>query len=96
MSLFQTKVINLLQKKGYHVVKIIRLNKTGYPDLLAMKINRPDVWIECKEKHDTLKPMQKKRIDQLNQLGKIAVCLKSESGVIYPQNQDQEQFFNNL
>lgn len=96
MSSYQSKIIRLLHENGYHVVKIIRLNKTGYPDILAMKINCPDVWIECKEKNDTLKPLQKKRIDELNEIGKNAVCLKDGSGVIYPGDQEQEIFFNNL
>lgn len=96
MSPYQSKIIKLLNERGYHVVKIIRLNKTGYPDILAMKINTPDLWIECKEKNDTLKPLQKKRIDELNEIGKTAVCLKDGTGVIYPEKQEQEIFFNNL
>lgn len=84
MSKFQTKIIKKLEKSGFTVIKTIRLNKSGYPDVLAMKKGIPDVWIECKEKGDTLKALQKKRIDELNKLGKTAFCLHAEAGLIYP------------
>ena len=53
------------------------------PDLLCMKSGEVDVWIECKEGADTLKPLQKFRIDQLRKLNKIAICLHNEKGAIY-------------
>lgn len=84
MSKFQSKMIRDLKKQGYKVLKIIRLNENGYPDLLAMKPNCIDLWIECKEGNDTLKPLQKKRIDELNELGKKAMCVHEYKGIIYP------------
>ena len=54
------------------------------PDLLCMKQNEIDTWIECKEGNDTIKAMQKYRIDELIKLGKIAFCLHNTKGVIYP------------
>lgn len=84
MSRFQTKTIKILEKQGFTVLKTIRLNKTGYPDILAMKKDCPDMWIECKEKNDTLKPLQKKRLDELISLGKVAFCLQDGKGIIYP------------
>jgi Holliday junction resolvase len=73
-----------MEAKGFLVLKIIRLNKNGYPDLLCIKKNEIDIWIECKEKKDTLSPLQKLRIDQLNEIGKIAYCLQDGKGLIYP------------
>jgi len=52
------------------------------PDLLCMKEGEIDIWIECKEGSDTLKPLQKFRIDQLRKLGKKAFCLHKEKGII--------------
>lgn len=49
-----------------------------------MKENNIDIWIECKEVNDTLKELQKQRIDELNLLGKIAFCLQDTKGIIYP------------
>ena len=81
---YQNKIIKEMQDKGYTVLKIIRLNSSGYPDLLCMKQNEVDVWIECKEKNDTLKELQKFRIDELNLLGKKAFCTQDTKGIIYP------------
>lgn len=85
-SNFQTKTINKYQSNGWTVLKIIRLSDSGYPDVLCMKENEKDIWIECKEGKDTLKELQKFRIDELNNLGKIAFCLHDTKGIIYPDN----------
>lgn len=84
MSAYQNKIKKEFQNKGYTVLKVVRLSETGYPDLLAMKLGEIDVWIECKEKNDTLKELQKFRIDQLNKIGKIAFCTQDTKGIIYP------------
>lgn len=83
-SIFQNKTIKEYESNGWTVLKIIRLSDNGYPDLLCMKKNETDIWIECKEGKDTLKELQKLRIDELNKLGKIAICLHKEKGIIYP------------
>lgn len=81
---FQSKLIKKYEADGWLVLKTIRLNKNGYPDLLCMKSNEVDTWIECKEGSDTLKPLQKLRIDELNSIGKNAFCMHNIKGVIYP------------
>jgi len=83
-SKFQSKVIKEYKSKGYLVLNIIKLSANGYPDLLCIKENEIDLWIECKEKNDTLKELQKQRIDELNFLGKKAICLQDTNGQIYP------------
>lgn len=82
-SLFQNKVIKEYKSKGYTVIKVMKLSANGYPDVLCMKNGETDIWIECKESNDTLKPLQKVRIDELRLLGKIAFCLKDGIGKIY-------------
>lgn len=84
MSAYQNKIKKEFQNKGYTVLKIVRLSDSGYPDLLAMKLGEPDTWIECKEVKDTLKELQKFRIDELNKLGKRAFCTQDTKGIIYP------------
>lgn len=84
MSAYQNKIIAEMQSKGYTVLKVIRLGANGYPDLLCMKLNEVDVWIECKEKKDGLSELQKFRIDGLNKLGKKAFCTQDTKGIIYP------------
>ena len=86
-SNFQQMVMKNLEKNGAHVVKTIRLNESGYPDIIAKKPNLETLWIECKEENDTLKPLQKLRIDELNKAGYVAICLQKNKGVIYPENE---------
>lgn len=83
-SKYQNKVIQEFKKNGWQVFKIIKLSENGYPDLLCIKKGEIDTWIECKEMTDTLKPLQKQRIDELILLGKIAFCLQDTKGIIYP------------
>ena len=90
MSKFQTKIIKEYEDKGYLVLKTIRLNVNGYPDLLCLKSNEPTIFIEVKEKKDDLKPLQGLRIDELNKLGFNAFCLQDGKGVIYPDNKEKE------
>ena len=70
-SKFQTKTIKRLKAKGWKVLKVIRLNESGYPDLLCMR-NGVTIWVEVKEAKDTLKPLQKFRMTELNELGFLA------------------------
>ena len=72
-----------MQEQGFTVLKIIKLSDSGYPDLLCLKDGKSE-WIECKEKKDTLKPLQKLRIDQLIEQGFEAYCLQDGKGKIYP------------
>jgi len=79
---YQQQVIKEMEAKGYTVIKTIRLNKAGYPDLLCLK-DGTVTWIEVKEEKDTLKPLQKKRIDELKKLKFDAYCIQKNKGKIY-------------
>lgn len=79
---YQQTIIKEWEFKGYIVLKNIRLNKTGYPDLQCLK-NGKTIWIEVKEEKDTLKPLQKLRIDQLRANGFKAFCTQKGKGIIY-------------
>lgn len=83
MSKFQQKIIQEYKAKGYKVLKVIKLSESGFPDLLCIKKGLPNLWIECKEKNDILKPLQKLRINELIQLGNDAICLQDSKGLIY-------------
>jgi hypothetical protein len=82
-SKFQTKIIKQYEANGWTVLNIIKLSDNGFPDLLCMKENETDTWIECKEGSDTLKPLQKFRIEQLRKLGKQAICLHETKGILF-------------
>lgn len=77
MSKLQTKTIKEYESKGYYVVNLIRTNKNGIPDLLCLKEGEKPLFIEIKEKGDTLKPLQAYRIDELNSFGFEAIVLKA-------------------
>lgn len=76
-SKHQTKIIKEYESKDYFVINLIKTNKNGIPDLLCLKKGEPPLFIECKEKNDTLKPLQKFRIKELNNLGFKAIVSKS-------------------
>lgn len=84
MSDFQTKTREDYEKRGYIVLNTIRLSKNGYPDLIAFKDGK-SIFIECKEKNDTLKPLQRYRINELIKEGFEAFCLQKGKGIIYPE-----------
>lgn len=79
---YQKEIIKAYEKDGYLVLKTIRLNKSGFPDIISLKDGNA-VFIEVKEEKDTLKPLQKKRIDELKKQGFNAFCIQKNKGVIY-------------
>lgn len=81
MSKFQTKIKKHFERKGYTVLKVIKLSANGYPDLYAFKKDCVDVWIESKEVNDKLSPLQELQIYELNKAGKIAFCLQNGKGI---------------
>ncbi len=64
----QSDLKRFWQKKGYLVVNIIRCSVNGMPDLMALK-NKEVVFIESKEKGDSVKPLQVFRMQQLSDQG---------------------------
>lgn len=79
---YQQQIIKTYEKAGYLVLKTIRLNKNGYPDLFCFKDGKT-IFIEVKEANDTLKPLQERRIDELRKLGFDAHCMQKDKGIIY-------------
>ena len=57
-----------MEADGWFVVNLIKTSKNGIPDLLCLKDGKA-VFIECKEKNDTVKPLQEYRIKQLKEMG---------------------------
>lgn len=81
-STYQNKVKKQYEKDGYFVVKLHKTTANGITDLMCLKEGK-SVFIEVKEKNDTLKELQKYRIDQLRLMGFEAFCLKDGIGKIY-------------
>ncbi len=65
---YQSKLIKELTAQGYYVLKLIKTNKNGIPDLLALK--KDEIYfIEVKAKNGRLSKLQKFRLEELNRLG---------------------------
>lgn len=79
---FQSSLRDKYRKEGYKVVKIIKLSENGYADLMLLKEGYCG-FIESKEEKDTLKPLQKFRIDELIDNGFDACCMQKNKGIIY-------------
>ena len=82
MANYQTKIKKQFEKDGYKVLKLIRLSENGYPDLQCLR-DGESIFIECKEANDTLKPLQKLRIDELRSMNFKAYCMQDGKGIIY-------------
>lgn len=66
----QKKIITQLEKQGYFVLKLIKCNKNGIPDLIAIKENET-IFIEVKRPEGVLSELQKVRIKELRSRGII-------------------------
>jgi len=86
MSKYQSKIIKKYKDEGWIVIKTIKLSDSGYPDLFLFKDGKA-IFIEVKEKNDTLKELQKHRIDELILQGFDAFCLQDTKGKIYPNEE---------
>lgn len=64
----QSKIIKKLEVEGWLVLKLIKVSKSGYPDLIALKDGKA-MFIEVKQPSGLLSEIQKFRIKQLQNLG---------------------------
>lgn len=64
----QSKRIKQLEAEGYYVLKLIRVNKTGVPDLIAIKEGEV-LFSEIKTPKGKLSEIQKYRMKELESYG---------------------------
>lgn len=62
------KIAKFWKDKGYFVINLIRITPIGLPDYIAIKPNEV-IFIESKEKWDSLSELQKIRLEMLNKIG---------------------------
>jgi Holliday junction resolvase len=67
-SKIQAKIINDYESKGYYVIKLIKTNKNGIPDLLCLKDGK-GFFIEVKSEKGKVKPLQHFRHEELLKYG---------------------------
>lgn len=64
----QNKIIKELEHEGYYCIKLIKTNKNGIPDVIALKPNKV-YFVEVKKDKGILSELQKWRIKELKALG---------------------------
>lgn len=69
---YQKKLIDEYTKNGYYVIKLIKTNVNGIPDLLCLKADEPPIFIEVKTKTGVVSKLQEYRIKELKERGFIA------------------------
>jgi len=72
----QSKKIKELESQGYYVIKLIKTNKNGIPDLLVLPKNSDAFFIEVKKEGGALSKLQEYRINELNKHGLKTEILK--------------------
>ncbi len=65
----QSKRIQELEEQGYYVIKLLKTNKNGIPDLIAIPKNSNVLFSEIKKKSGKVSALQKFRIKELEKHG---------------------------
>jgi Holliday junction resolvase len=65
----QKKRIDQLEKEGYYVIKLIKTNKNGIPDVLAIPPNTPVIFSEIKTEKGKVSKIQEYRLKELKGYG---------------------------
>jgi|TARA_R100000482_G_C5092247_1_gene131428 biotin operon repressor len=65
----QSKRIEELQAEGYYVIKLIKTNKNGIPDLIAIPPGADVLFSEIKKEGGKVSPLQQYRIEELENHG---------------------------
>ena len=65
----QANKIKELEAEGYYVLKLIKTNKNGIPDLLALHPDKEILFVEVKTNKGVVSKLQKYRIKELKEYG---------------------------
>ena len=65
----QKKRINELEADGYYVIKLIKTNKNGIPDIIAIPPDSEVLFSEIKKPEGRLSILQQYRLKELNEYG---------------------------
>jgi Holliday junction resolvase len=70
-SKIQAKIIKKLEAEGYYVLKLMKTNKNGIPDLIALPKDCNAVFYEIKSKTGSTSKLQDFRIKELTDFGVV-------------------------
>jgi|TARA_R110000824_G_scaffold65679_1_gene170911 Holliday junction resolvase len=65
----QSKRIKELEAEGYYVLKLVKTNKNGIPDILAIPPNTPVLFSEVKRPKGVVSKLQEYRLKELDGYG---------------------------
>tara|TARA_R100000742_G_C4273970_1_gene93737 strand:+ start:762 stop:1001 length:240 start_codon:yes stop_codon:yes gene_type:complete len=65
----QKKRIQELESQGYYVIKLVKTNKNGIPDLIAIPPNSDVLFSEVKKPTGKVSKLQEYRLKELNEYG---------------------------
>jgi Holliday junction resolvase len=65
----QSKRIKELEEQGYYVIKLVRTNKNGIPDIIAIPPNTEVLFSEVKTPNGKVSKLQEYRIKELEKHG---------------------------
>tara|TARA_R110000737_G_scaffold350332_1_gene388974 strand:+ start:607 stop:846 length:240 start_codon:yes stop_codon:yes gene_type:complete len=65
----QAKRIKQLESEGYYVLKLVKTNKNGIPDILAIPPNSNVIFSEVKTPKGKVSELQKYRLKELEEYG---------------------------
>ena len=65
----QSKRIKELESQGYYVVKLVKTNKNGIPDLIAIPPNSNVLFSEIKRPSGKVSKLQEYRLKELKDYG---------------------------
>lgn len=75
----QSKRIKQLEKEGYYVLKLIKTNKNGIPDLLALHPTKGVLFSEVKTPTGKVSDLQKFRLNELRKQGFSVEVFRGET-----------------
>ncbi len=65
----QSKRIKQFEADGYYVLKLVKTNKNGIPDIIAIAPNAEVVFSEVKTQKGKISQLQSYRLKELNSYG---------------------------
>ena len=69
----QAKRIKELEEQGYYVIKLIKTNKNGIPDLIAIPPDSDVIFSEVKRPGGKLSKLQEYRLKELKGYGRTEI-----------------------
>jgi Holliday junction resolvase len=65
----QAKRIKQLEAEGYYVIKLVKTNKNGIPDIIAIPPNSNVIFSEVKTPKGKVSKLQEYRLKELDEYG---------------------------